>query len=87
MVERTTSTEETVTTAQPVPVTPTTTERTVTRTTEAAPVVAPVTEPTINVNAPSGTDTAGITSVNVPPAGGVTTTTTTTTPDVNVNTP
>jgi len=84
MEERSTTTKETVTTAQPVPVTPTTTERTVTRTTEAQPVAAPATDQSINVNAPGGVDGGGVTSINVPPAGGVTTTTTTT-PDVNVN--
>ena len=82
MVEKTTTTEQTVTTSQPAPAVPATTERTVSTTTQTQPAAAPE---SININAPSGTD-AGVTSINVPPAGG-TVTTTTTTPDVNVNNP
>src|SRR5947209_5096837 len=83
MSERVTSTEQTVTTTQPPPVT----EHTTTTTTQTQPAVTPATGGSVNINAPSGTETAGGVSVNVPPTGGVTSTTTTTTPDINVNNP
>ena len=85
MGERVTSTEHTVTTNQPA-VAPTT-EQTTTTTTQTQPAAVPVTGGSVNVNAPTGTETVGGVSVNVPPAGGVTSTTTTTTPEINVNNP